>query len=520
MITVSLVVFYSFGWRFDWNSKKITQPGIFYFKVLPKNVQIYLNGKLKKKTDFFFGSALIEDILPNKYKVEIKKDGFYPWEKELEIKKRQVTEAKSIVLVPKNLKFSKLSENTENIFFSPNKKKIILEETNSNVSDNFKKTTDKNSVPQGKSGQELKTADKNWALKLFDVEKNLTIQLIGEKDISKNKEVRLIDLKFSPNSKIILLKTGLKSPLNENKEIIRYYLLEIDKTPASLTSLGFLDKNTEEIYFNPQDPKKMFVLSLETPEANPLSLRKATGEIKKEDGVEEKIKKELREIDTVKEKISDPLLKDIIACQIINDNIYYLDKSGFLYKSSLDLKNKNKLNIVPLDLKNGENYQIKTNNSYLFLKEGRVLYLLSKDKSFQKISESVNGFKFSYDLKKLVYFNKHEIWILFLEKKYNQPQKEKGEKLFLTRFSKDIGDLFWDTDAYLIFNIENKIKIAEIDDRDKINIVELPNSYKTTMIKDSSNSFSEKFKIFWNQENNKLYVLNKNGLFFSGIISP
>ena len=67
IVITPLIVFYSLGWRFDWKTKKITQPGIFYFKIYPKNVEVYINGELKKKTDFFFGSALIEDLMPNKY---------------------------------------------------------------------------------------------------------------------------------------------------------------------------------------------------------------------------------------------------------------------------------------------------------------------------------------------------------------------------------------------------------------------------------------------------------------------
>ena len=89
------ITLYSMGYRIDFDSKKIVQTGGFYFKVSPKNVQILIDEKIEKKTDIFFGSILIKNLLPKEYKVQIKKEGYLPWEKTLEIKERGVTEAKN-----------------------------------------------------------------------------------------------------------------------------------------------------------------------------------------------------------------------------------------------------------------------------------------------------------------------------------------------------------------------------------------------------------------------------------------
>jgi len=487
LITSFLVVCYSLGWRFDWKAKKITQPGIFYFKVLPKNAQIYLNGKLKKKTDIFFDSALIDNLLPRKYNVEIKKQSFYSWQKTLEIKKRQVTEAKSIVLVPKNQNFNEISKNIKNVFFSPNNKKAIWEEL---AIANFKKSN--------------QSAKKKWSLKLFDLNKNLKSQLIGEKDIlsvtagygkdspTKNKNIKLISLKFSPDSKTALLKIGLDTPLTnrktklKNEKSIHYFLLKINKIPAKLIPLNFLKGNIKEIYFNPQDSQKLFLLTSQTTQNN-------------------KQNKRIEEVELNKRKVYPTPLKNIIAFSVSNNNIYYLNKSGFIYKTDFSFQDKEKLNMVPFPLKETK-YKIVISKLFIILKADKSLYLLQGKKSFQKISDSVKDFRFSLDSKKIVYFNDHEIWILFLEKKYDQPAKEKGEQLFLTRFSEKIGKLFWWTNNYLIFNAGNKIKIAETDDRDKINIVELANF--------------ENPQIFWNQKNGKLYVLSKESLFNSQKLTP
>ena len=102
------VVLYSQGYRFNFNppagGKIIVQTGAFYFKVLPTSAEIYLDGKLKKKTDFFFGTAFIKNLLPKKYTIEVKKDGYLPWSKTIELKEREVQEFKNIALIPTNLR--------------------------------------------------------------------------------------------------------------------------------------------------------------------------------------------------------------------------------------------------------------------------------------------------------------------------------------------------------------------------------------------------------------------------------
>ena len=117
ILITPLTVLYSLGWRIDWKSKKIIQTGAFYFKVWPKNCQVYLNEELEKKTDFFFGSALIENLLPKKYNVEIKKEGFQSWRKSLKIKERTATEAKNIILIPEKPNFTLTAKNVEKFFF-------------------------------------------------------------------------------------------------------------------------------------------------------------------------------------------------------------------------------------------------------------------------------------------------------------------------------------------------------------------------------------------------------------------
>jgi len=437
------------GWRFDWKTRKITQPGIFYFKIWPRSVQVYLDGELKDKTDFFFGSILIENLLSKEYEVEIKKEGFHAWKKTLEIKKGEVTETKNIVLIPENPNFTIITNEVNDFFFSRNGKKIVLKEN----------WLASRSSPEASEG---------WSLKLFEIDKNVKSHLINEDDISKD-EVELFDLKFSTDSSKVLLELGVEEKIN-------YYLLEIDESPAVLSFLDFLN-SSEKVYFLAKDSEKLFVFK----------------------------EKELSEVNLSTKEISSPILENIITFTISYNDVYYLDASGFVFKNKLSFNQEERLNIIPFSIKEETEYEITVLNSYVFLQENNILYLFDRNKkSFEKFFEPIKGFKSSPDFQKMVYFNDYEIWVLFLEKKYDQPQKEAGEKLFITRFSEKIDNLFWYTSHYLIFNAGDKIKVVEIDDRDKINIVDL-------------DEFKEP-KIFWS--NKKLYILSEENLYVSEELTP
>jgi len=396
LLIAPLAIFYSQGYRFDFDSKKITQTGGLFLKVFPKSAEIYLDGKLKKKTDFFFGSILIENLLPKKYKIEIKKEGYFTWEKNLEIKEKEVTEAKNVILFPENPNFTILTKGVKKFWLPPDQKKIIL-------------------LEEGEAG---------WALKLYDLEKKVKSHLISEDDVY-SAGADLLNLEFSENSKEISLEIGMK-------EQLKYFSLELDKVPSVLT------------------------------EIEPLL----------------------------------PPLKDIITYQTFNGQLYYLGNFGNLFRDEKKLTEK----VFPV--KPETEYELKIFQNFIFLREGQTLYQLnSESKSFEKFFENLNSLKISPDLKKLVYFSNYEIWILFLKDSDPPAIHRKGDRVFFVRLSEKIDNVFWLNSDYLIFNTGNKIKIAEIDDRDRINIVDFA-------------EFKE-LKIYFNQTNKKLYILSEGSLFVS-----
>ena len=364
----------------------------------PKQVEIYIDGKLAKKTDFFFGSALVENLLPKRYKIEVKKEGYLSWEKKLEIREKEVTEVKNLVLFPKNLNFNILTKKAENFWFLPDEKKIILMERD----------------------------EEGFALKLYDLEKNIKSHLVGEVDVYSG-GADLMNLEFSENSKEIYLGIAMK-------EQEKTFILKLDKLPPQLVE---------------------------------------------------------------KEIIPPP--ENILASQKQNQDVYYLDNSGYVFKNEVKLTEK----LFPVQPET--KYALEIFQDFVFLDEGQTLYLFSSDsKSFEKFFDRINDLKISPDNKKLVFFSNSEIWILFLK---DEGIKKAGEKLFLVRLSEKIGNVFWLNSDYLIFNSGDNLKIVEIDDRDRIqtwDIVPTPNFGGKT---------SPEF--YFNGSNRKLYILSEENLFAS-----
>jgi len=425
LITPSIVL-YSQGYRIDLENKKFTQTGGLFLKILPRQTDVYIDGKLNKRTDFFFGSVLIENLLPKKYKVEVKKEEHHSWEKTLEIKEKEVTEDKNIILFPQNINFSVLASQVEQFWFSPDQRKIILKEKE----------------------------EPGWVLKLYDLNKNIKSHLIGQEDISP-KEAQLINLDFSEDSKKIYLEVsaGEESKLSSSpfavtreKEEIKYFTLE-----------GF-------------DGVKPLLTEGESPS---------------------------------------PPIKDIVIYQQVDNDIYYLDNFGHLFKNGV------RVTAMPFLIKQETEYVLEIFQGFIFLRElNGDLYKFNPDlKVFENFFERINSLKISPDNKNLVYFSNHEIWILFLSDKNDPPQKKAGEKLFLIRLSETITDVFWINSNYLIFIAGEKIKISEIDDRDKLNIIDI---FETKKLPQNGSSL----EMFFNQFDKKLYLLSENNLYGSGALLP
>ena len=164
-------ILYSQGYRLNIGAKEgenfLTQTGGVFIKAAPRQVEIYVDGKLKEKTDFLFGSALVENLLPGKYEIEVRKDDYQSWTKTLVVKEKEVAEAKNIILFPTKVNFATSLENVEQIWNTPSQNILIKENT-----------------------------DDGWVLSFYRPDNQTKRELFKETDINKN-GADLIDIDFS-----------------------------------------------------------------------------------------------------------------------------------------------------------------------------------------------------------------------------------------------------------------------------------------------------------------------------------
>jgi hypothetical protein len=212
------VILYSQGYRININAKEgekiLTSTGGIFVKTLPKQVDVYLNGKLAEKTDFLFGSVLLENLLPGKYDVEISKEGYATWKKTLIVKEREVTEAKGIVLFPSEIGFNLISKDAQRIWATPDQRIIIRKETSD-----------------------------GWILNLYDPRLETEINLLKEKDIY-SKGVELKGITFSTTSQDVILNTMIL-----DKE--RYFSFNLNDVKGTIENIEKPAVSPEEhIYGN------------------------------------------------------------------------------------------------------------------------------------------------------------------------------------------------------------------------------------------------------------------------------
>lgn len=151
---------------------------------------------------------------------------------------------------------------------------------------------------------------------------------------------------------------------------------------------------------------------------------------------------------------------------------------------------------TPEDLVTSGNLTLKKQNNNIYLQNTATM-------EFEPFYKG-KGIIFSNDKSKFLFFSDHEI----LFAKTDSPD----QKIFLMRFSEVINDCFWLNNDYIIYNVAGKIKISEIDTRDKINTVDLAIKLK---IEDGARVALKNPKIFFDGINKNLYILNEQTLFVS-----
>lgn len=99
IIAAPLIVFYSFGYRLDSEFTFQKTGGIFIQSNIP-NASIFIEDEYYKDNGLFLRNILIQDLTPNKtYKIEVQKNGYQSWIKDVFVYPSIVTEGRILMLL-------------------------------------------------------------------------------------------------------------------------------------------------------------------------------------------------------------------------------------------------------------------------------------------------------------------------------------------------------------------------------------------------------------------------------------
>jgi hypothetical protein len=121
LILLPIILAYSLGYHVDFHKFVIYKTGILSLKSTPSGASIYVNGKPYPDIT----PARIEELRPGTYSIEVKRENFYPWQKDLTVRANMVTRAENILLFPTLQEMGMVSDRETDNFFIPDDKSQI-----------------------------------------------------------------------------------------------------------------------------------------------------------------------------------------------------------------------------------------------------------------------------------------------------------------------------------------------------------------------------------------------------------
>ena len=212
IFTTVLVILFSRGWRLDIQEGTVVNTGILDISSEPRGAQIFIDGLQKGKTP-----TVIDSLLPGKYQLELRKDLYTSWTKEITIKEEYVTKIVANLFEEENELTQITDQPVEDVIFSElGNEALILNKHNGN--------------------QGLWKIQLNQSFFQSERSKTKIINLVepGYFDLLKS------EYKIIPNENFS--KAILK--VNNDREDSRYFLLNLMRGSSEITDI------TEYLYLN------------------------------------------------------------------------------------------------------------------------------------------------------------------------------------------------------------------------------------------------------------------------------
>ncbi|EKD49573.1 MAG: hypothetical protein ACD_63C00106G0012 [uncultured bacterium] len=461
-VTAPALILYAKGYRYNFEENKIQKVGMIMIAHNPTTAVATVNGKSAPFDITTLGYERFSNLLPGKYHAKVEMPEYILWEKEFEVIPEFVTWARYVTLFYSQPTQTKIKSDSKitNFVLSPDKKNLFFikkgEDENNEFIENFKVSNQR--IDELTSDEKL--------LKASTTEKTTA-------------KIEIEKLYPSPDSSKILISSKMNGKPY-------YSILTIDE-PEKIHNIENLStkedfSNIEEIKWHPTSNNRIYL----------------------------KNEKGLYFFDLSEEKLSKKIASNVLAFEPSNYGLFFIKSDVVLkmtegsehsertssdgneirreeLKSSLkkmDLDGKNPETISE-DFEYSDNYSIEISaegKKAVLTKEG-ALYSIKEpmEKSIanetkaeiKRIALDIKNIEWSMDNDEeestgelLLYSNDHEIFTY-------EPQIENSETI--TRYSSKINTSIWypGNYKYVIFVIDRKLKIIELDERDKRNVADV-----------------------------------------------
>jgi hypothetical protein len=475
VITTPIVVLYSQGYRVDWENKAIAKTGALFIEANPTPVQLAIDGELTEESNFVFQNIYTDNLLPKDYKVELKKDGYFTWSKQLAIVPKFVTEVKNVILFPQSPIPRQIASNIENFYISPSSRLIAVSE--------------KNTIPQ----VNIFSIDEQKEYMVFLENSTTSLNVITDIQWNNDSSRIAVSLENPSGTEWMAIDlTGMEqidatvnSPLDLSTTItlrtdLKKYTRQFYK--PVIRNLRWSEQNSNKIFFLVVDGSKqslLFSYNLQT------------------------------------EKLSDPLAYDVPSFVIDGNKAFYISNIlGTI--NSLDLSNDQitQHSFYPLKVKESvmtqENFPdtiIEISNPYLVAKIDNSIYLYNLARaSFEKLDDHVDKALLTDDGTKLLTLKRNLLRVHWLTDTSVQPFRDRGDSLKIAQTKYQITDATWlsRNNEYVIYSDSNMLTITELDGRDH------QNAYTYKFGEDEDRDIQ---KILYIKREHATYYLSKDSLY-------
>lgn len=420
-ITAPLVVFHTIGYRFNMERGIFVYSGSVTIKPTPREVNVFIDDKQISKgvINFLNYSYHIEGLTPGEYSLKVEAPGYYSWFKKIHIHSGLSTEFWNIFLIKKHYaEISYPSGFLNSFFISPDNKKIALAENIQN----------------------------GVIIKILDIKKEkieYSFPFINYKFSNKEKE----NIEWSPKEgrlSVPLWRDGKKT----------YFIINIGSKESFNLNKKLGKQNLQRVRWSSREKNVVLYIFQEN----------------------------IFKTDLLKIDGSSLIAENIAGYDLSGQELFYLSKdNGIIYKKSIkDDSDAEQITTQSINIKTGNNLRMiaydekriaiidQDGNLYLYNNSGE------KGDSINKIGEGVLGLHFSNDGKKMVFWNKKEILVYFLQKWETQPIRNEGDLINIVRFYQDIQNVEWFRDyEHIIFTVGDVVKMVEIDRRSHRNVYDI-----------------------------------------------